>query len=250
MKSVLLAVFLLSTIISCQSQSNNKLSIATASNMQYAMEMLVDKFKEKTGMDCDIILGSSGKLTAQIIEGAPYDLFVSADINFPQAVEKAGFAAQSPKIYAYGKLVLWSLDEKYKPSIEQLSNKGIKHIALANPKTAPYGKAAMEVLEHFQLNESIGDKLVYGESISQTNQFILSGSAEIGFTAKSIVLSHQLKNKGYWSDIDSEIHSPIQQAVVLLKGTKEKHDFALKFYEFLSSKEAKTILLEYGYDVP
>lgn len=250
MKSFLLAVFLLSSIIACQSPSNNKLSIATASNMQYAMEVLADKFKKETGVDCDIILGSSGKLTAQIIEGAPYDLFVSADINFPKAVKEAGFASQAPKVYAYGKLVLWTMDEKIKPSIEQLSNKAIKHIALANPKTAPYGKAAVEVLEYYLLHPSIGTKLVYGESISQTNQFILSGSAEIGFTAKSVVLSPQLKNSGLWIDIDSEIYSPIEQAVVLLKGKKEKHDLALKFYEFLSSKEAKRILSEYGYDVP
>ncbi|WP_215225754.1 molybdate ABC transporter substrate-binding protein [Echinicola shivajiensis] len=250
MKSFLLPLFLLSSIIACKSPSDNKLSIATASNMQYAMAALVDKFNDETGMNCDIILGSSGKLTAQIIEGAPYDLFVSADINFPKAVKEAGFARQAPKIYAYGKLVLWAMDEKNKPSIEQLSNNTIKHIALANPKTAPYGKAAMEVLNYYQLNPVIGTKLVYGESISQTNQFILSGSAEIGFTAKSVVLSPQLKNNGYWLDIDSGIYSPIEQAVVLLKGKKEKQDLALKFYEFLFSKEAKRILLEYGYDVP
>ncbi|UCS92383.1 molybdate ABC transporter substrate-binding protein [Echinicola marina] len=250
MKSFLAPLFLLLSLFACQNPSSSHLSIATAANMQYAMDKLVERFEEETGFECEIILGSSGKLTAQIMEGAPYDILVSADINYPRTVHEAGFAHQAPKVYALGKLVLWSMNEKFKPDIEALSNLEIKHIALANPKTAPYGKAAMEFIKNRGLEQHLADKLVYGESISQCNQFILSGSAEMGFTAKSVVLSPQLKDKGHWMSIDPAMYSPIEQAVVLLKSSPEKMNMAVKFYEFLSSKTAKSILLDYGYDVP
>ena len=173
-----------------------KITIAVAANMQFAMRALTHAFEKQNGITCDLIISSSGKLTAQIKAGAPYDLFVSADMKYPEDLYKSGFALEEPKIYAYGKLVLWSMDQEVKPSLAVLKTQAIKHIACANPKTAPYGVAAVEALKHYGLYNQVKSKLVYGESIAQTKQFIISESAELSFTAKSVVLSPDLKGSG------------------------------------------------------
>lgn len=233
-------------LFSCIEQRKNTLTIATATNMQYVMTVLVDSFTQQTGISCDIILGSSGKLTAQIMEGAPYDVFVSANMKYPEILYTNGHTTKEPTIYAYGKLVLWST--KYKiPSLSILKNDTIRHIALANPKTAPYGEAAISVIKDLKIYDDIKDKLVYGENISQTNQFILSGAADIGFTAKSIVLSKNLINKGNWASL-TDNYPPISQGIVSLKSSlfpKESE----QFYTFIHSKKAQDILEEFGYSV-
>ncbi|NJB72568.1 molybdate transport system substrate-binding protein [Saonia flava] len=242
--SFLLLFFL---ILNCKEDKSNTLTIATASNMQYAMKELTRSFKEQTGTECVIIVGSSGKLTAQIMEKAPYDVFVSADIKYPNELYKKGFAESKPSIYALGKLVLWSTTHK-NPNLDSLTNNSIKNIAIANPKTAPYGLAAVEVLKEMKLYGKVEDKLVYGESISQTNQFILSGAADMGFTAKSVVLSPNLKEKGYWVPINIS-YEPISQGIVLLKNSSLKKE-SKQFYDFLFSKKAQETLEKYGYSVP
>lgn len=230
----------------CQGKQPQKLSIAVAANMQFAMKELTKTFTNKTGIQCELIISSSGKLTTQIKEKAPYDVFVAADMNYPEVLFKSGFTTKKPEIYAYGQLVLWSIKDGLTPSLELLNDKQIRHIALANPKMAPYGVATIEVLKHFNLYDNLKNKLVYGESISQTNQFIVSKAAEIGFTAKSVVLSPEMKNKGNWIDIDDANYSPIAQGAVIIKHTKVIEE-AEQFYEFLFSTDAKEILTKYGY---
>lgn len=132
------------------------------------------------------------------------------------------------------------------PSIELLSSDKIKHIAIANPKTAPYGIASVEVLQHHEIFEKLKKKIVYGESIAQTNQFTVSQAAEIGFTAMSVVMSSEIKNQGKWFEIDSNIYSPIEQGIVVLKNSKKPEE-AKGFYNFLVSKKGKEILVRYGY---
>lgn len=222
--------------------------IAVAANMQFAIEPLIHDFTETTGIQCEPILSSSGKLTAQIIEGAPYDVFISANMKYPNELFKNNLTNSQPAIYAHGKLVLWSADKQITPSFYFLKNNSLKHIALANPKTAPYGSAAIEVLKHYDLLEKLKNKLVYGESIAQTNQFIMSQAADIGFTAKSVVLSPQVKGKGNWIDIDPAIYSPIEQGIVILKNSKKQKEAELLF-NYLFSKKGKRILEEYGYAV-
>lgn len=233
--------------ISCKEDSSQKIVVATAANMQLPMEAIAKRFTERQGVPCQLIIGSSGKLTAQIIEGAPYDVFVAANMKYPEAVYKAGKALDVPKVYAYGKLVLWSMSTDGPISLNSLEEPFIKHIAVANPKTAPYGVAALEVLHHYGLFEAVEDKLVYGESIAQTNQFITSKAAQIGFTAMSTVLSPQMKGKGSWMGIDAEQYTAISQGVVKLKreGTLEQE--VQKFYDFLFSGEAREILKDFGY---
>lgn len=223
------------------------LTIATAANMQFAMRELADSFTADTGIPCNLTLGSSGKLTAQIREGAPFDLFVSADMKYPETLFRAGLGARSPKVYAYGSLVVWTMNDTIETSLESLALDGVQHVAIANPETAPYGKAAREALEHYGLYEAVLPKLVYGESIAQTNQFVLSGAAEAGITALAAVRSPQMQGVGHWKAIDPGSHAPIAQGALLLKAPPEKEAAAQAFYEYLSSAKAAEVLIKYGY---
>lgn len=246
-KTAFLLACMVGLFSSCNTvPSSNTLTIATAANMQFAMQVLTKAFTAKTGIHCDVVISSSGKLTAQIKEGAPYDVFVSADMKYPNELFNSGLTANTPKVYALGRLVLWSMVEGLNPTLEGLKNGQIQHIALANIKTAPYGIAAMKILEHHQLLEELEEKLVYGESIAQTNQFITSKSAEVGFTALSVVLSPPMKNKGQWMVLE-EGYAPIEQGVVLVKRKDGNGNQAQQFYDFLFSEEAKRLLKDFGY---
>lgn len=245
LKFVLLHSFLSCFLFSCSGSKTEKITIATAANMQFAMKALSEDFTKKTGIHCELVFSSSGKLTAQIIEGAPYDLFVAANMKYPEAVYKSGLSTEKPKIYASGKIVLWSMTTGLNPSINVLKSDSVRYIALANPKTAPYGLAALEVLQHYDIEEKLKDKLVFGESIAQTNQFITSNAAGLGFTAMSVVLSPQMKNKGQWIEIPDQLYKPIEQGVVVIKNENLKN--SQLFYNYLFSEEARKLLEEYGY---
>jgi len=245
-------LFLLSSCLfllfnSCTQNKKSKLTIATAANMKFAMQEMVEEFQDETGVECEIIVGSSGKLTAQVKEGAPYDLFVSADMKFPNILFESGLTMGKPQIYAYGSLVIWTMNTQLKADFKTFSKKQVNHIALANPKTAPYGRAAVEVLKKKNLFDTMNSKFVFGESIAQTNQFIISYVAEIGFTSKSIVLSPNMKGKGNWKDVDSSLYSPIKQGVVILKNRDQNIKEAKSFKEFLFSDKGKEILNKFGY---
>ena len=248
-KYLLLSTFFLLLLISCKQENKEKLTIATAANMHFAMQDLIQSFTQETGVVCESITSSSGKLTAQIKEGAPYDVFVSADMKFPNDLFQNGFTSKEPKIYAYGKLVIWTMNTQLPPNFESLSKKQIKHIAMPNPKTAPYGKAAKEVLENKKLYQPLESKFVFGESVAQTNQFIVSYAAEIGFTAKSVVLSKNMINKGLWKEVDQKLYTPIAQGVVILKNRNIHQKEALQFQDFLFSDKGKEILNKFGYAV-
>lgn len=231
----------------CRQMPKDMLTIAIAANMQFVMRDLMAGFTEKTGIDCNLVVSSSGTLTAQISEGAAYDLLLSADMKYPQLLFDKGIALDTPVVYALGKLVLWTMQENFILSPEILVDPRIKYIALANPKTAPYGRAALEMIDQMGIRKTIENKLVYGESISQTNQFITSKSADIGFTSKSVVLAPVTSGKGHWIEIDPDFHQPIQQGIVLLNGNPDKFSKARKFKEFLFSGAGKDILNKFGY---
>ena len=232
----------------CEDASRDSLTIAASANMQYAMEDLIAKFTEESGISCELIVGSSGKLTAQIVEGAPFDLFFSADMKYPQEIHKKGLSSRPPRIYAYGYLVFWSLEAELELTKEGMLSEGVRHIAMANPVTAPYGRAAEDLLKGMGIYESIGSKLVFGESVAQTNQFILSGSAELGLTARSVVLAPEAEGKGQWKEADQTLYEPIAQGLVHLKSTDpEKEKWALAFDDFLRSQTAIDILHKFGY---
>jgi molybdate transport system substrate-binding protein len=247
---IIFLLFLAFGLHGCNSSKEEKLTIATAANMQFAMEELTQVFAEETGIKCEVITGSSGKLTAQIKEGAPFDIFVSADMKYPDELFQSGFTIGESEIYAFGKLILLSMHNDIHPTLDLLKNKRIKHIAVANPKTAPYGITAMEVLKTLKLQDSLADKFVFGESVSQTNQFILSKVAEVGFTAKSVVMSENMRGKGNWKEIDENLYTPIAQGIVLLNTRNTKSKEAQKFKVFLFSENSKEILNKFGYSVP
>ncbi|PWL31686.1 molybdate ABC transporter substrate-binding protein [uncultured Roseivirga sp.] len=238
--------FLALISVSC-SPKKSSLTIATAANMQFAMNALVEAYEAETGTQCEIILGSSGKLTAQIQQGAPYDLFFSADTTFPEALQASGNTIGDPVIYAQGQLVLWSMKENLLVSLDQLSSEEVSHIALANPKTAPYGLAAEEVLKRLNLYEASESKFVFGESISQVNQFIISQASEMGFTAKSVVLSPNMSTHDNWITIADSLHSPINQAMVILKNDRGLGKEAESFVAFVRSEKGLSILRNFGY---
>ncbi len=230
---------------------NDKVVVATAANVQFVMQELQKVFQKDTGIELDMVVSSSGKLTAQIREGAPFDVFVSADTRYPQEISNNGGAATPPRIYARGALVLWTRDSTITPELTMLTQAGVKKIALANPETAPYGKAAVQVLEKAGLYDRVKSKLVYGESISQTTQYIATGAADVGFTALSVVLSPEMKGKGTWTLLDSTSYTPIDQAAILLKHseTSPKRNKSQQFYDFLYSEKARSIFRQYGYSV-
>ena len=227
-----------------------KITVAVAANMQYAFHELKNEFENTYHIQVDAVIGASGNLTRQIMQGAPFDVFISADIKYPENLYQQHVAAEKPRVYARGALVLWTTKGGLEPqnNLQFLSSGSIKSIAVANPKIAPYGSAAVAILKKFDLFDQLENKLVYGESISQTSQFIASGNADIGFTAKAVVLSDQMKNKGRWIEMNKEDYPPILQAAVLLKyGVQNHASSSRKFYEFLFSANAKDIYKKYGY---
>lgn len=246
-KKITCIVLLSTLLLSCTSNKKQPLTIATAANMQYAVTDLCKSFFDETGINCQIIVSSSGKLTAQIQEGAPFDIFISADTKYPNDLYAKGLTANSPQIYAYGKLILWTLNKNITPSIASLSTSTIKHIASANPKTAPYGIVTEQVLQHYNLLDSLKNKIVYGESVAQTNQFITSKAAEIGFTAKSVIFTPHLKDKGRFIEIDSSAYKPLAQSAVILKSNPENSNHSKKFFDYLFSQKGQEILKNHGY---
>ncbi|MCB0477857.1 MAG: molybdate ABC transporter substrate-binding protein [Crocinitomicaceae bacterium] len=229
-------------------QSEKKIRIATSANMQFATEELIEEFKKDHDVEFDLVINSSGNLYAQIKNGAPFDLFIAANQKYPEELFKADLTIEKPKTYAIGKLILWT-SQNIEPSIELLTSDQIQKIGIANPATAPYGKQSVNCLKNLGIYEKVKDKLVYGESISQTNVFISSGSVDIGFTALSVVSSPDMKNKGRYIEIEPSLYTPIQQDVALLNHSKEK-EICREFYAFLSSETAQKILLKHGYSVP
>lgn len=244
MKKLLYIILGFGLLFGCN-EKEQKVRIATAANMQFAIDSLAKNFTLKTGIPSQSVISSSGKLTAQITAGAPYDIFLAADMKYPKVLFEKGLTANQPKVYAKGKLILWTLKDSISPSIAYLETDKINHIAIANPETAPYGAAAMEVLKHYQLGQKLKNKLVFGESIAQTNQFIHSEAAEIGFTSLSTIKAPKLMNKGRWIEIDTNLYPPIEQGIVILKN---HHKDADQFYDFLFTEEARNILNHFGYE--
>lgn len=236
---------------SCRSSSASQepLLIATAANMQYAIREIATVFSTQTNTPTELIIGSSGKLTAQIKAGAPYHIFISADPKYPAELKQAQFTTSDATIFASGQLILWTTNEDLTPSLDLVVDPQIKHVALANPGTAPYGAAAVAVLEYYNLENTISEKLVYGESISQTNQFIHSGSADIGFTALSTIHAPNLKNLGKWIPINPESYHLVEQSMVTLNNSGIMKETADAFSKFLSSPPARQILRKHGYEV-
>ena len=230
-----------------------QVTVAVAANVSYALDDLKKAFaKEHPGIEIRTILGSSGKLTAQIGNGAPYDLFMAANMAYPEALYRGGTAVTKPKVYAKGALALLSPTPRdFDEGLKTLLSPSIRRIAVANPKAAPYGEAAVEALKNAGLYDRIRSKLIYGESVSQTLAYTLH-AADVGIVAKSSLFSPKLRRfeKGKnWIDIDATLYRPIDQGIVLLKQAQKNPD-ARAFYDFVLGKKAQAIFKAYGYLLP
>jgi molybdate transport system substrate-binding protein len=252
MKRFLLAAVLLLPFAPLANAQGATLTVAVAANVQFAFEELRTEFKRQSGIIVQPVIGSSGKLTAQAKAGAPYDLFLSANMAYPHALYESGLAVTKPEIYAYGTLVLWTLSNvDLNKGLAAVAEPGVHQVAIANPGLAPYGQEALRALAFYHLAQAAQPKLVYGESISQVNQYIHSRVADLGLTAKSVVLSPRMKGQGHWVEVPSGSYSPIAQGVVILKhGQETQPGAARRFLRFLSSDRARTILKHYGYGLP
>jgi molybdate transport system substrate-binding protein len=223
------------------------LKVAVAANLQSVIKVLQKDFKQKTGIEIEPIVGSSGNLTSQIRNGAPYGLFLSADMAFPETLFKEGLATKKPVVYAQGSLVICSNQDIGFENWERvLMTERVKKIAVANPAIAPYGKAAEQTLEHKGIFNDVKSKIVYGESISQVNTYITTGVVEVGFTTQALLKDPANKTKLYWKVIDPKTYSPIEQGMVLLKRSADNVN-AEKFYQYILSPAARAIFEEYGY---
>lgn len=240
----------------CQNASEKnageKITVAVAASAQYPLQAIKRAFERKTGTKVELAIGSSGKLSAQIIQGAPYDVFLSADMNFPDTLAKDSLTFDPPVEYALGTLVLWTCkDIDLTAGLRVLNDPSVKKVAIANPVTAPYGRAALDVMSNSNVyNLDLHQKIVYGESIAQVNQYVTAGNCEIGITAKSVVLSPEMKGKGKWVAIRAG-YSPLPHGMVLLMyGMNHHPQGSQAFYAFMLSDEVRTILTEYGYELP
>ncbi|MFN8673012.1 MAG: molybdate ABC transporter substrate-binding protein [Candidatus Sericytochromatia bacterium] len=252
MKKIIISILPLITFLLISSKAyseNNTITVATSANVQYVMNELKEEFKKESGIEVKPIINSSGKLVTQIKNNAPFDIFMSADMDYPNNLYKSGFSEKKPEIYAYGKLVLWTMKEfNLSSGIKILTDNKVEKIALANPITAPYGKEAINSLNFYRIKENLKNKIIFAESIAQVNNYIFAKAVDIGFTSKSTVISPEMKNKGKWVEIDPKTYSPIAQSIIILNyGKKNNNQKSQKFYNFIFSKKGQKIFEKYGY---
>jgi molybdate transport system substrate-binding protein len=228
------------------------LRVAVAANAQFVIKALQADFKKRTGIEIEVITGSSGKLTTQIKNGAPYDIFLSADMDFPNALYKEGFGINPPKVYALGSLIVCSTsDLELKNWRNLLTTSKVNKIAVANPVLAPYGKGAEQALRHYGLWNKINSKMVLGESISQVNTYISTGVASLGFTTEALIYESPDAAKLKWVKVDDKVYDEIKQGMLILTyAKKHNYDKALKFFNYLQSPAAKQLFKKNGYRIP
>jgi len=243
----LLAVALSLTLLPQQSWAD-KIRVAVASNFATAIGRVAEQFEAQTGHSIIISSGSTGKHYAQIQQGAPFDIFLAADSHHAQLLEQQGVAkAGSRFTYAVGELVLWSPNPATVDHQGNILKQGnFRYLAIANPKLAPYGRAAQQVLQHFNIWDSLSARIVRGENISQTFQFVHSGNAQLGFIARSQLAQLDGATEGSYWQIPRALYAPIQQQAVLLKDL----DAAKAFLAYIKTDQALEIIQGFGYGTP
>lgn len=243
---------LLATLLPQFLFADDIVTVAVASNFSVTAEAIATAFTRESGVPVRISSGSTGKLYAQIINGAPFDVFLSADAERPLLLEQSGqIVAGSRRSYAIGAVVLWSHDERLRGEDcrEVLQRGDYDWLALANPNTAPYGLAAREVLEAEGLWEHAARRAVFGENIAQTLNFVVTGNATLGFVAKSQTVNLALPAAACAWQVPGSLHTPLYQQVALLKQADNSAS-AQRFVEFLSTPTARKIIRKNGYTVP
>jgi len=240
-------------VSSAQSAAAQPLKVAAASDLQGVLPAIAAEFEKATGHVVALTFGSSGNFFTQIRNGAPFDLFLSADLQYPRQLERSGQADKGSLYeYASGRIVLWTRNDSkidLRGGLAALAGADIRRIAIANPDHAPYGRAAIAALQHQGIYDRVQSKLVRGENVSQAAQFVESGNAEVGVIALSLALSPALKRAGRYIEVPESFHPPIEQAAVVLATSPQK-DLAKDFLQFLKRSETVRLLQSYGFVLP
>src|SRR5579862_942753 len=219
----------------CEFCAAQAITVAAAADLQFAMQDVAAKFQKETGKEVKLIYGSSGNFYQQLQNGAPFDMFFSANLDYPRKLEAAGLTEPGTFYrYAVGKIVVWVPNDSkldISSGLRSLLNPAIRKIAIANPEHAPYGQAAVSAMKKENIYDRVAGKFVLGENISQTATFVVSGSADIGIVALSLALSPNMKDKGRYTEVPAGEYPPIEQACVILSSSKNK-ETARQFLSF------------------
>lgn len=247
------AMLTLSMLAAALDLRAQEIRVAAAADLKFALEQLSAPYEKESGGKIEITYGSSGNFFAQIENGAPFDLFLSADMEYPRKLQAAGLAEPGTlEEYALGRIVIWMSSgtrvDLAKLGWKALLDPGVRRIAIANPEHAPYGQAAVAALRAAGVYERLRRRLVYGENIAQAAQFVASGSAQAGILALSLAISPAMKDGRRW-EIPSSLHPPIEQGVIILKSAKNKEG-ARGLLAFLKSETGRKILESHGFELP
>jgi molybdate transport system substrate-binding protein len=250
---VLITVLMLCCVAREMKAQGQEIRVAAAADLKFAMGELAEGFEKRTGTKVDVTYGSSGNFFSQLQNGAPFDLFFSADIEYPRKLEASGLAEPGTlHAYAVGRIVIWMPPESKvdlsKLGWNALLDASVQKIAIANPEHAPYGRAAVAVLQKAGIYEQLKAKLVYGENISQAAQFVQSGSAQAGIVAMSLAVSPGMKDGKSW-EIPADMHPAIEQGAILMKAAKNKAA-AQAFLDFVKNAKGVALLAKYGFTMP
>lgn len=248
---VVIAVVLAMNMLAGLAVAAERLTIAAAADLKAALPGVVALYAKRYPADqIDLVFGSSGKFNTQIRNGAPFDLFFSADIDLPRGLVHDGYTAGEAVPYALGRIVLWSTRiELAKTPLAQLANAPFTRLAIANPKHAPYGQRAEEALRQAGVFEAVNKRLVFGENVAQTAQFALSGNAELGIIALALALTPEMHWRGHYTLIDARLHRPLLQGFVITRRAANSAA-ARRFAEFFASEEVRLLLAQYGFEKP
>jgi molybdate transport system substrate-binding protein len=240
--------------ISRADSADRSINVAAAADLISALQEIAAKYEKRSSVEVKLSFGASGALTQQIQNGAPFDLFFSADSDYPSQLIAGGQAERATLYrYAVGRLVLWvpkdsPLDVEHK-GMDILLDPSVKKIAIANPQHAPYGRAAVAALKHYGLYEKVNDRLVLGENASQAAQFAESGNAQVGFVALAHAIAPTMQGKGKLWVVPAEAYPPLDQSVVLLSHSTHRQE-AAAFLEYVKTAEAVAVLRRYGFSLP
>jgi molybdate transport system substrate-binding protein len=247
----LFLVIAVGTGVLCHAEGQ-ELTVAAASDLQFAMQEISARFEKQQGKTVRVVYGSSGNFFQQIQNGAPFDLFFSANLEYAKKLDSAGLTEPGSLYeYATGKIVIWvPADSKLdlKNGLRALLDPSVHKIAVANPEYAPYGQAAVAAMKKENVYERLAGKFVLGENISQTAAFVLSGSADVGIVALSLALSPNMKGKGRYAEVSAADYPPIEQACVVVRASQRK-ETARAFLEFVKSPAIADVLRSYGFGV-
>ena len=247
-------IILIFSLTSCAKQTplpgnEKKINVAVAASLSRPFQEIAAEFEKQHPNHIELSFASSGVFTAQIIHGAPFDVFISADAIYPQKLEQQNKIVGTAKTFALGRLVLWSKTQLQQSPAAFLAGKEVKTLGIANPDLAPFGAAAVKWLKTEQLYQKLNSKLVYGENIGNVNQFIASGSVDAALTSLSAKHTPQLQNKGYWTLLPVSQIAGLPHVAVVIKQNSSR-DAAMQFLDYLDSAEAQAILAKYGYMKP